>query len=88
MSDDIKISIVLNLPRGHYQVATALSQIQDYANLDEYVSDTIKENVEMLLDDIEPLHDSIYRRLTGKRSPYMQELKEQFGPINKRLKQW
>ena len=71
----------------YYQVATALSQIQDYANLDEYVSDTIKENVEMLLDGIEPLHDSIYRKLTGKRSPYMQEVKERFGPINKRLKQ-
>ena len=67
MSEDVKVSIVLNLPRGHYQVAAALSQIQDYANLD--VSDTIKENVEMLLDGIEPLRDSIYRRLTEKCSP-------------------
>jgi hypothetical protein len=87
MSEDVKVSITLTLPRGHYQVATALTQIYDYANLDEYVSDTIKENVEMLLNGIEPLRDSIYRRLTGKPSPYMQEVKEQFGPINKRLKQ-
>ena len=87
MPEDVRVSVTLTLPRGHYQVATALTQIYDYANFDEYVSDTIKENVEMLLDGVEPLHDSIYHRLTGKPSPYMQQIKEVFGPINKRLKQ-
>lgn len=58
MSEDVKVTLTLTLPRGHYLVASALTQIYDYANLDEYVSDTIKENVEILLDGIEPLRDS------------------------------
>lgn len=85
-NNEVEISVVLKLPKGHYQAASALTQIYDYANFDDYVSDTIKENVEMLLDGIDPLRDAIYHRLTGKPSPYMQRVKEQFGPINKRLK--
>jgi hypothetical protein len=53
----------------------------------EYVSETIKENVEMLLEGTEPLDDYTSRNLTGKPSLYIRRIKKQFGPINKRLKQ-
>ena len=87
MSEEVEISVVVKLPKGHYQLASGLTRIYDYANFDEYVSDIIKENVEMLLDGVEPLVDSIDRRLTGKPSLYIRRIKKQFGPINKRLKQ-
>ena len=47
MSEEVEISVVLKLP-GHYQVATGLTRIYNYANFVEYISDIIKENVEML----------------------------------------
>jgi hypothetical protein len=87
MSEEVEISVVLKLPKGHYQVATGLTRIYDYANFDEYVSETIKENLEMLLEGTEPLDDYISRSLTGKPSLYIRRIKKQFGPINKRLKQ-
>jgi hypothetical protein len=86
-TEEVEISLVGKLPKGHYQVASGLTRIYDYANFDEYVGEIIKEDVDSLLDGVEPLRDSIHRRLTGKPSPYMQRVKEQFGPINKRLKQ-
>ena len=87
MSEEVEISVVQKLPKGHYQVATGLTRIYDYANFDDYVSDIIQENVELLLDGVEPLVDSIDRRLTGKPSLYIRRIKKHFGPINKRLKQ-
>jgi hypothetical protein len=81
------ISTITMLPKGHYQVASGLTRIYSYANFDEYVSETIKENVEMLLEGTEPLDDCISRSLTGKPSLYIRRIKKQFGPINKRLKQ-
>ena len=87
MSEEVEISVVVKLPKGHYQVASGLTRIYDYANFDEYVSEIIKEDVDSLLDGVEQLRDNIHRRLTGKPSPYVQRVKEQFGPINKRLKQ-
>ena len=62
MSEEVEISVVLKLPKGHYQVASGLTGIYDYANFDEYVSETIKENVEMLLEGTEPLDDYISRK--------------------------
>jgi hypothetical protein len=41
----------------------------------------------MLLEGTEPLDDCISRSLTGKPSLYIRQIKKQFGPINKRLKQ-
>jgi hypothetical protein len=86
-TEEVEISVVIKLPKGHYQVASGLTRIYDYANFDENVSETIKEDVETLLDGLEPLRDTIHRSLTGKPSPYVQRVKQQFGPINKRLKQ-
>jgi hypothetical protein len=86
-TEEVEISVVVKLPKGYYQVASGLTRIYAYANFDEYVSDMMKEHVETLLDGVEPLRDTIHRRLTGKPSPYVQRVKEQFGPINKRLKQ-
>ena len=85
--EEVEIFTVVKLPRGHYQVATGLTRIYNHANFDEYVSETIRENVESLLDGKEPLDDHISRNLTGKPSLYIRQLKKQFGPINKRLKQ-
>lgn len=85
--EEVEIFTVVKIPRGHYQVATGLTRIYNYANFDEYVSDTIRENVETLLDGKEPLDDHISRNLTGKPSLYIRQLKKQFGPINKRLRQ-
>jgi hypothetical protein len=45
VSEEVEISVVLKLPKGHYQVATGLTRIYIYANFDEYVSETIKENL-------------------------------------------
>jgi hypothetical protein len=87
MSEEVEIFVVVKLPKGHYQVASGLARMYDYSNFDEYVSETIKENVEMLLECTEPLDDYISRRLTGKPSLYIRGIKKQFGPINKRLKQ-
>jgi hypothetical protein len=67
-TDEVEISVVIKLPKGHYQVASGLARIYDYANFDEYVSETIKENVEMLLEGTEPLDDYISRRINGKPS--------------------
>jgi hypothetical protein len=86
-TEEVEISVVVKLPKGHYQVALGLARIYDYANFDEYVCETIKENVEMLLEGTEPLDDCISRSLTGKPSLYIRRIKKQFGPINKRLKQ-
>jgi hypothetical protein len=86
-TEEVEISVVVKLPKGHYQVASGLARIYDYANFDEYLSDLVKENVEMLLDGTEPLDDHISRSLTGKPSLYVRQVKKQFGPINKRLKQ-
>jgi hypothetical protein len=44
--EEVEIFTVVKLPRGHYQVATGLTRIYNYANFDEYVSETIRENVE------------------------------------------
>ena len=87
MSEEVEISVVVKLPKGDYQVASGLTRIYDYANFDEYVSETIKENVEMLLDSTDHLNDYISRSLTGKPLLYIRWIKKQFGPINKRLKQ-
>jgi hypothetical protein len=86
-TEEVEISVVVKLPKSHYQVASGLTRIYDYSNFDEYVSETIKENVEMLLEVTEPLVDHISRSLTGKPSLYIRRIKKQFGPINKRLKQ-
>jgi hypothetical protein len=85
--EEVEISVIVKLPKGQYQVASGRTRIYDYANFDEYVSETIKENVEMLLDSTEPLDDYISRSLTGKPSLYVRRIKKQFGPVNKRLKQ-
>jgi hypothetical protein len=85
--EEVEIFTVVKLPRGRYQVATGLTRIYNYANFDEYVSETIRENVELLLDGKEPLDDYISRNLTGKPSLYIRQVKKKFGPINKRLKQ-
>jgi hypothetical protein len=52
MSEEVEISVVVKLPKGHYQVASGLTRIYDYANFDEYVSNIIKENIELSLDDV------------------------------------
>ena len=39
---EVEITVVLKLPKGHYQVATGLTRIYDYANFDEYVSDIVR----------------------------------------------
>ena len=64
--EEVEIFTVVKLPGGHYQVATGLTRIYNYANFVEYVSETIRENVETLLDGKEPLDDYISRNLTGK----------------------
>ncbi|MGI8832063.1 MAG: hypothetical protein ACR2IS_05425 [Nitrososphaeraceae archaeon] len=87
MSEEVEISVVVKLPKGHYQVASGITRIYNYANFDEYVSETVRENVEMLLESTEPLDDYISRSLTGKSSLYIRRIKKQFGPINKQLKQ-
>ncbi len=43
MSEEVEISVVLKLPKGHYQVASGLTRIYDYANFEDYVSDTITD---------------------------------------------
>jgi hypothetical protein len=43
-TEEVEISVVVKLPKGHYQVASGLARIYDYANFDDYVSETIKEN--------------------------------------------
>lgn len=87
MSEEVEISVILKLPKGYYQVATGLTRIYDYANFDEYVSDVIKDDLEVLLGGVQQLEDSIHQRLKGKRSPFVQRINAQFCPINKRLKQ-
>ena len=52
MSEEVEISVVVKLPKGHYQVASGLTRIYDYANFDENVSNIIKENIELSLDGV------------------------------------
>ena len=52
MSEEVEISVVVKVPKGHYQVASGLTRIYDYANFDEYVSNIIKENIELSLDGV------------------------------------
>jgi pantothenate kinase len=81
MSEEIEISVVLKLPKGHYQVATGLTRIYDYANFDEFVSDIMKENVETYLDGDQPLCSPIHHRLTGQPSDSTMEINKQMEPI-------
>lgn len=61
-----EIFVHLKLPKNYYEVATGLVRIYDYENFDEYVSDTIKGDVETLLDGAEMLDDCVHNKLTGE----------------------
>ena len=85
--EEVEIFTVVKLPRGHYQVATGLTRIYNYADFDEYVSETIKEQVETLLDGVEPVYDSIHRKLTGEPSEHTKEINKKMEPIIETINQ-
>lgn len=74
--DEVEISVILKIPKNYYHVASGLVKIYDYENFDDYVGDLVQREVEMLLDGAAPLDDQIHYKLTGKDSPYIQDIKK------------
>jgi hypothetical protein len=58
-TDEVQIAVNITLPKRRYRIATALAAIYGYENFDEYVSDTVKDDIERIIEDSEVLHDVI-----------------------------
>ena len=82
----IEVFVSLKIPTKVYEVAYGFHRIADYKTFDEYVSDMVVRDIEMMTENGEMTHDLIHEKLTGKNSPYMQHQKEHWKGINKRLK--
>lgn len=80
LKEEVEIFGNLRLPKRNYETAAELVKIYDCANFDDYVSDIIKRDIEMLLDGAAPLDNQIHYKLTGKHSPYVQGINKQFRP--------
>ena len=81
-----EVFVSLKIPTKVYEVAYGFHRIADYTTFDEYVSDMVVRDIEMMFDNGEMTHDLICEKLTGKNSPWMQNQKEHWKGVNKRLK--
>ncbi len=82
----VEIFVTLRLPVNCYEAAARLSRINDYKSFDDYVSHYVMNDLEMMAQG-EVADDLVISKITDKNSPWMQNVKETFGPINKRLKE-
>lgn len=80
-----EVFVTLRIPRKYYEVAYGFHRIADYTTFDEYVSDTVVKDIELMLEG-QIADDLIHQKLKGKNSPWMQNQKEIWGGVNKQLK--
>ena len=80
-----EVFVCLRLPIKHYETAYAFHKISNHASFDDYVSDCVVKDIEMMLDGVVS-DDLIHEKLTQRNSPWAQNQKEHWKGVTKRLK--
>jgi len=81
----VEIFVTLRLPVNMYEAAAGLYRVADYRSFDDYVSDCVVSDLE-LLNQGEVADDIVIKKISGKNSPWMQNQKEHWSGVIKRLK--
>jgi len=82
----VEIFVTLRLPINAYETAAGLYRIADFKSFDDYVSDCVMQDLD-LMSQGEVADDVVISKITGKNSPWMQNEKEHWSGVIKRLKQ-
>ncbi len=78
----VEIFVTLRLPINAYETAAGLYRIADFKSFDDYVSDCVMNDLDMMCGG-EVADDLII----SESSPWMQAQKEHYSGVIKRLKQ-
>ncbi len=82
----VEVFVTLRLPINAYETAAGLYRIADYKSFDDYVSDCVMNDLDMMTHG-EVSDDLIHEKLKGEPSLWMQNQKEHWGGVVERLKQ-
>jgi len=81
----VEIFVTLRLPVNMYEAAAGLYRVADFRSFDDYVSSCVVSDLE-LLNQGEVADDIVIKKISRKNSPWMQNQKEQWSGVVKRLK--
>lgn len=82
----VEVFVTLRLPINAYELAAGLYRIADFKSFDDYVSDCVMNDLDMMCGG-EVADDLIISKIKAEPSPWMKEQKEHWGGVIKRLKQ-
>jgi hypothetical protein len=82
----VEIFVTLRLPLNAYELAAGLYRIADFESLDDYVSDCVMNDLDMMCQG-EVADDLIISKIKAETSRWMKEQKAHYSAVIKRLKQ-
>jgi len=81
----VEIFVTLRLPVNMYEAAAGLYRVADFRSFDDYVSSCVVDDLELMTQG-EMADDIVIKKISRKNSPWMQNQKEQWSGVLKRLK--